>query len=212
MRPVVDWVLEHLYVVVFVLVFLAQLIRGFFTAKKDRPPPEALPNELEEQRRVQEIQEQIRRRIAERRGEHAPEQPPVIERREPEPAPAPRRIETTQLPDPFEGPFRKVLQEIERRAQPPVVTVPHAPMVEQRNAEMERQEMLAEQMRVLEESRMLAKRRAAHLAEAQQVESQTEGALRTVARGHLLHELHDPENLRRAFVLREVLGPPVGLR
>jgi hypothetical protein len=31
-------------------------------------------------------------------------------------------------------------------------------------------------------------------------------------RGELMDDLRDPQALRRAFVLREVLGPPVALR
>ena len=42
--------------------------------------------------------------------------------------------------------------------------------------------------------------------------SQSEGGLLSASRGHLLDDLRDGRSLRRAFVLREVLGPPVGLR
>src|SRR5688500_4093890 len=99
MRGVIEWVLEHLYVVVFILVFLGQLVRGFFNTRKGRPPPQPLPDEMDEQRRVREIQEQIRRRIAERRGEEVRNDPPVLAREEAPPPraeePVPRRIETT---------------------------------------------------------------------------------------------------------------------
>jgi hypothetical protein len=79
-------------------------------------------------------------------------------------------------------------------------------------AALARQEELAEQMRMLEESRMLARRRAAEVAAMQQAEKESEsGALKT-ARGALLADLRDPKSVRRAFVLREVLGSPVSLR
>jgi hypothetical protein len=35
---------------------------------------------------------------------------------------------------------------------------------------------------------------------------------RTQARSTVLGDLHDPDALRRAFILREVLGPPMALR
>ena len=75
-----------------------------------------------------------------------------------------------------------------------------------------RQEQLAEQMRALQESRELAERRAAQLAAAASSAAATErGRLETSRKG-LLSELRDPRSLRRAFVLREVLSAPVGLR
>ena len=43
-------------------------------------------------------------------------------------------------------------------------------------------------------------------------ESESERGLLTGSRGDLLADLRDPASLRRAFVLREVLGTPVGLR
>jgi hypothetical protein len=36
--------------------------------------------------------------------------------------------------------------------------------------------------------------------------------VQAAARDRILGDLRDPEALRRAFVLREVLGPPVALR
>ena len=50
------------------------------------------------------------------------------------------------------------------------------------------------------------------LALARAQAEQSEAGLRTAARARLLADLADPQSVRRAFVLREVLGPPVGLR
>jgi hypothetical protein len=55
-------------------------------------------------------------------------------------------------------------------------------------------------------------RRAEHRAADRAAEAESEPALRVAARDHVLADLADPQSLRRAFVLREVLGPPVGLR
>lgn len=213
-----DWLLERIGLVIFVLLFVVQIVRGLFRARRDQPPPaQAKPDELEEQRRMSEVQSEIRRRKAERRGELAPAEPPPFVRGEAAPLPLPRRTETTQMPEPFGGPLRRVLEEIEREVRPrpvspPPLLPPLQPAIERRNAELARQEQLAEQMRVLEESRMLAKRRATQLAATNFAESQSEGGQRSVVRGKLLDDLRDPASLRRAFVLREVLGPPVALR
>jgi hypothetical protein len=190
-------------------------------SRSEAAPDEAKPDALEEERRVQEIQETIRRRIAERRGESPSTVPPPQLRREAEPVPAPvPSPETTQMPDPFGGPLRRVLQELERHAnpqpapQPPPLAPPvMTPMVaESRSAELERQEQLAEEIKSLEEARMLAKRRAARVAAGELAEANSERGQRNAARGRALDDLRDPESLRRAIVLREVLGTPVGLR
>ncbi len=211
-----EWLMGKLPVVIFVVVFLSQIVRGLMRSRADAPSPQAKPDELEEQRRTQEVQEQIRRRIAERRGAAPAEATPPLHS-EPLPPPQPRRIETTQMPEPFGGPLRRVLEELQREVQPPAAPPPLPPVpvqaaVESRNAELERQVQLAEKLRVLEESRMLVKRRATQLADTNYAATQSEGGLRTAGREMILDDLRDPASLRRAFVLREVLGAPVALR
>ena len=213
-----DWLLERVGVVIFVLIFVVQIVRGLMRSRRGAPADEAKPDALEEQRRVQEIQRNIRRQIAARRGEAPPAEPPPLIRREPAPAPAPSP-ETTQMPDPFGDPLRRVLQEIERRARPepaapppPLLSPVPAITIERRNAELERQQRLAEELRVVEESRVLAERRVTQAAAAKSADAESETGMRGAARGRLLDDVRDPQSLRRAIVLREILGTPVGLR
>lgn len=207
-----EWILDKLPVIIFVLVFLGQAVRGFLKMRGAREAePPVRNNEFEEHRRAQEIQAEIRRKIAERRAGRAPstaEEPPA---RQEEPAPpvmTPR--DPTAIPS-MPEPLRRMLEQLERRTQPAPMAVP-PPVVERRAAELERQERLAEELRVLEETRTSIARRAANVAAAKAELSRSEGPMRTLARGRLMEDLSDPESLRRAFVLREVLGPPVGLR
>ena len=79
-------------------------------------------------------------------------------------------------------------------------------------AVLERQQQLADQMRALEAARVLEQRRAVQVTAALKTESESERGMLVGSRGGLLADLRDPPSLRRAFVLREVLGPPVGLR
>ncbi len=212
---ILEWLLERKGLVIVVLIFAVQVVRGLFRTRRDAaPPPLAKPDELEEQRRMQEIQEDIRRRKEERRGAFAPSDAPPPLHEETAAPPLSRRTETTQMPEPFGGPLRRVLEQMEREVRPQPVPLPPplASTAEMRNAELVRQEQLAEDLRVLEESRMLVKRRAAQLAASNYAESQSEGGLRTAVRGKLFDDLRDPASLKRAVVLREVLGPPVGLR
>ena len=68
-----DWLLERIGLVIFVVIFVVQILRGLLQARRAAPPPStSKPDALEEERRVQDIQAEIRRRIAERRGGAAP--------------------------------------------------------------------------------------------------------------------------------------------
>ena len=119
----------------------------------------------------------------------------------------------TAIP-PLPEPLRRMLEQLEKKVQPPP-PVPAAPppvSVERRHAEIERQQRLADELQAVESARLVVARRATHVAEAKAEASRTEDALRTAARRRLDVDLRDPESLRRAFVLREVLGPPVSLR
>lgn len=214
-----EWILEKLPILIFVVVFIAQIVRGIKRSRDVKPAPPPRGDSLDEMRRAQEVQAEIRRKIAERR--RGPFREAVPEPRQAPTASAPRpappvvvQRDPTAIPDPFGGPIKRMLEELERRAQPPPpAPAPVAPPVlVNRNAELERQEQLAEDIRVLDETRVLVERRARKAANAKVLEAGSMPALRTAARGRLMTDLHDRESLKRAFVLREVLGTPVGLR
>lgn len=197
-------------VVFLLVVVVAKIVEAVVKSRKAKQQHEAARDPAEEQRRVAEVQEQIRRRIAERRGGGPPASPGT----EPHPRPVVRRADPTSVPDPFGGALRRVLEEVERKIQPPPAPVPEPPPLvqAQRGAELERQQQLADQMRSLAEAKVLTQRRAAHAADDIRAEAESEPGLRSAARTRILEDLRDPHALRRAFVLREVLGTPVGLR
>lgn len=58
----------------------------------------------------------------------------------------------------------------------------------------------------------MAERHAAALATEKKTAAESETGVLTAARGSLLADLREPGSLRRAWVLREVLGAPVALR
>lgn len=209
----IDWILRHLGVLIFVVIFVSQIVRGALRARAQKAEHEAQHDETAEQRRVREIQERIRRQVSERRsGRPVPEAPPpVMPRRAEAPVPRPH---TTQLPEPFGGPLGRMLEDLQRRTQqpPPAPPPPRAIPAPSHVAELERQQQLADQLANLRDERATIARRAGHVAADKAEIARSEPALRTVARGQLLQDLSDPQSLRRAFVLREVLGPPVALR
>ena len=203
------WIFENFgfFVFVFIAISMIRAIRKAMQLTKENG---AAPDETEDQKNLRRIQEGIRRKIAERRAGAAPGRPPPFV------APSPERETRPLVPpplpplDPFSGPATRRGAETERRVLPRALP-PITPALSD-GALLVRQEQLAEQMRVLEESRLLARRRAAEIAATQKAESDSEAGVLTTARGRLLADLHEPQSLRRALVLREVLGAPVALR
>ena len=174
-------------------------VRELVPASRDGSSPDS-------DERVRRIQEEIRRKIAERRGQAA-------------------------LPSaPMAGPdaVPPVLRETNRT--PPLPTLVAAPAKpshpgdpDDYAATLARQRSLAEQLEKLEEKRLEARRafQAASVSSGAAIEAHSAYAMsqaNSVASGagvgerRLAAELRDPRALRRAMVLREVLGAPVALR
>jgi hypothetical protein len=174
-------------------------------ARRELTPANRDGSDPDQEERARQIREEIRRKIAERRGQvaPAPEAPPPLPRFDP---------------------FRPVFQEDAAPVPPPLrpaepETVREVVVVQADSSALERQRQLAEQLEQLEAQRREASRQAARLQEerdrarahsADRSASPPAGAVlgsRSVAA-----ELRDPRALRRAFVLREVLSAPVALR
>jgi hypothetical protein len=201
---VLQWVLDNLFTVLIIAGVLAQMIQAVKGRKGGdddagptvEPPQEQEFGDPELAERTRRIREDIRRKIADRQAGRIPANEP-----EPELASEPTAYDE---PPPV---VREVA--VERAEPPPPVVVASSRLDAQRQAEiLEQQAALLDKMRQLEETKAAAQRRAAF--EASTVSPIA--AARTQARGALLGDLRDPVALRRAFVLREVLGPPVGLR
>ncbi len=152
--------------------------------------------------RNEQVRDKVRRMIAERRGEAVPPEwsaPPAM--------PEPEEERSFRSP-PIEEPPELAL--------PPPLSPPvwsqkaetaDSLATETLEASLVRQEQLAVELQSLNEQRVLAARRAAVVAEGEAVV-----ARRDLVSNELRHDLRDPRSLRRAMVLREVLGPPVALR
>jgi hypothetical protein len=93
-------------------------------------------------------------------------------------------------------------------AAPPAAAATILEVPDRRAAELERQRRLAEDLRQLEAERAEARRRTARDSAGAAAAA---AAVRS-ARGGLAEELRDAASVRRAVILREVLGTPVGLR
>ncbi len=174
-----------LAVVIFVAVSMVRNALRVARRIGQPPPTPGQPPEVDPEvaERTRRIQEMIRRKIAERRG-------------------SPVMVEA----DPAEPELEPPVMVEETPAEPVFSPTPTVAAV------LERQQQLANQMRALEFARMSEQRRATQVTADLKTEADSERGQLTVSRGNLLEDLRDPASLRRAFVLREVLGPPLGLR
>lgn len=186
-----DWVLNNLENVIIPIIIMVLYGLGSAKQKKDgknapvEQPSEADPDEA---RRVREIQEEIRRKIAERTG------------RVPPPVPAPARVPQTSKPAPQTQKFPTP----SRTPTPPPAPVPVQPT---RSYQDELQAKLR-QIKELEEQTVTK-------VETLSAYSQVKPSLK-VARGELRSQLYadlaHPVGQKKAILVGEILGPPIGIK
>jgi hypothetical protein len=208
-----DWLGEHLFQVV---IAVAAAIAAFINnRRKEREGKDAdydgdgVPDNragqyrtkdaaADEAERTRRIQEEIRRKIAERRGDSRSVPPLVAPRPVARPIPEviQRRFETMSMPPPIPAQRED------------------SAWTETGDEVLERQRDLAEQVRALEARRAEARRSAAEVT-AYSPTGISDNRVTSGAKPggrELLADLRRPGGARRAWILREVLGPPPGLR
>jgi hypothetical protein len=196
------------FIIFIIVAILSQLAAKAKQAEAKRTPasPLARPDDLEQAARTRRIQEEIRRKIAERRGGLIPPpadlSTPVEEERPPAPPAVPRPFVPPL--DPFGGPITRTARPVFERRAPEPPPLPARP-----SAALARQEEISTQMATLQEKQATAQTTAA----ARAAETSWTAATRTAAGPSAWrNDLRSPADLRRAIVLRELLGPPVALR
>lgn len=192
------WVLENLWTLLIIAGVVAQLLQSIKGKKGGDDAGGATPGKAEFEdpalaERTRRIREDIQRKIEQR------------QRSPREAAPVERQTEALEELPPF---LREIVREVMPERAPPVSNRAAQAAAEHAAEVLEQQTALAERFRQLESAKAAAQRRS--LLEQQTVAATT--VERRKNRGALLEDLRDPAALRRAFVLREVLGPPVGLR
>jgi hypothetical protein len=188
-----NWVLDHLQLIIAIAGTVAWWLNQRRQAQKggEEPPKETSFEDPELAERTRRIREEIQRKIEQRARGYANEQPTLPrDQLAPPPIPVAREV-VVRAPEP-----------------PPLLRGAAARLETQRTAEI-----LEQQAAMVEQLRQAAAIKAAALRRTQ-FESQlsSSGEAATVARSALTEDLRNPESLRRAFVLREILGPPVALR
>lgn len=188
----IQFLLDNAWAVVVIAGVLMQLIQAVTKkrggAEASAPGEPAKEYEFEDPElaaRTRKIREEIQRKIEQRARGYANEQP-TLPHDEQEPPPVIREVVVAPVPV---------------RASSRLDT--------QRQAEiLEEQASLMEKLREAESMKAAAlKRREFEAATADHTDE-----VRSATRSTVLGDLRNPEALRRAFILREVLGPPVALR
>ncbi len=187
-----NWVTDHLQLVIAIAGaigwWLNQRKQASAGAEATRPAEERGFADPELAERTRRIREEIQRKIEQRAKGYASEQPsrPAAE------APAPPIVrEVVVAPAPVRPGRGMSHEEAQRQAEI-----------------LEQQATLAERLRRAE----LMKASVLKRTEFEAATADHTATARTQTRSTVLEDLRTPDALRRAFILREVLGPPVALR
>jgi hypothetical protein len=197
-----DWILNHLFIVVFVAIGVANMLAKAKKAGAQQRPSQPARGSVDPDtaERTRRVQEEIRRKIAERAG-RLPASPPITSS-SPSAGPPARNIFQELARQMAEA---KRIAEMQQRAQ-----AADEAQVQQRMEDEQKSRELAEARQLAEAQRTLQMEQQAVAADySSEADQKTTTAS---ARDKLLADLREPDSLRRAWVLREILGEPVGLR
>jgi mannitol-1-phosphate/altronate dehydrogenase len=191
-----DWIFNHLQVVIVIAGVVAYLLNKHKTGTgelEDAPPREAKSFEDPElAERTRRIREEIQRKIEQRARGYAHEQPTLTRDEPPVVPPDVREVMVMRSPEPPQlSPAAASRQDAERMTEI-----------------LAQQASWAEKLEQAREMTAVTQRRTQFETEVGSKEELAKVAVRTA----LGDDLRDPASLRRAFVLREILGPPVALR
>jgi hypothetical protein len=222
-----SWVLEHLQLIIVIAGAVAYWLNQRAREKAGEQPDydgDGIPEPTRTQRReltptsrdgtdpeaderLRRIQDDIRRKIAERRGQASPPPLPVPD-----------------LPPVVRAPvFEETAPPIRRRSEAEVAVERDSDAAYRDEAALERQRQIAAQLLQLEADRREAQQRVAALASVRAAGAgagtdigggtqRGSSATSAASSRRLASELRDPRAVRRALALREILGAPVALR
>jgi hypothetical protein len=188
-----DWVFDHIQIII----AAAGAIAWWLNKRRQDSSASETPQQHQEgtfedpelAERTRRIREEIQRKIAERARGYPTEQPTIPQEQSDEP-PVVREVIVPHVPP------------VPRRSST-------AHLEAQRQAEiLEEQATLAERLREAELMKVASLKRVQYEAAT----ADHSAAARSLSRSTVIGDLRDPAALRRAFILREVLGPPVALR
>ena len=189
-----NWVADHLQVIIALAGGVAWWLNKNREKSGDAEPPrvDKTFDDPELAERTRRIREEIQRKIDQRAKGYATEQP--------------TRPQEMAIPPPL---VRQVQAPLPRAETARAIRAAASHQEAQRTAEiLEQQASLMEQVRLANEMKAASQRRTQFETEI----GDKEEAAKSVVRSALGEDLRDPAALRRAFIMREMLGPPLALR
>lgn len=201
-----DWIFDNIVIIAIIGSAIARWLSGLKDDSEPPPPHQDRPGrkkiDVDQLERNRRLREEIRRKREQRQRENAPPEEPQYEREV-----------TPQLPPVL----REMMGIPEEPA--PVRPAPQAPPpVPKSNPVLERQQRMEQEMVALEKKRREAQA-LARKAGVGQNKGRAQRRKRSAAtgsadlnEGDFLTTLRNPRQARRAILLREILGKPVGLR
>jgi len=197
-----NWILDHIQIVLAIAAALAAWLNQRKQAAGGLEGEDESSTVTGEDDQTRRVQEEVRRKIAERRGQPAPE-PVAPLRRDPEALPpviAPRPV-AREIPPSLRDRLEAKLAQARVREEAAART---------------RSLALQEQTRKLEsdEAAVVQRENETRHRQVLAVRAAESAAVTTAAnvRAVWLNQLRQPQQVRQAIVLREILGPPVGLQ
>lgn len=191
-----EWVFDNIWILLAIAGAIAQTLikKKAPSADDGTAPSEETFEDPMLAERTRKIREDIQQKIEARRRADGQMQP--VPQRE---------VVTEQMPEWM----RELPPVVQEAYVPPRSTRAEVERLEtQRHAEvLEQQAALADQLRHAKATKAALPKRAAFETAISERDS-----AQSRARGVLLGELRNPAALRRAFILREVLGPPVAMK
>lgn len=195
-----DWILNNLENVVVPVIIMILYGLGSRAQKKQQQgeaseqPAEEIETTADETRRVEEIQEEIRRKIVERTGRSVT--PPPMSRPIVQPATQPR----TQYSEP-----RQPAQPLPRSMPPPAPRPPAIPAFDQTSHQ---REIEAKMRKVRELEAKIKTKPIEAAAWGERKKLRPKGQLRK----ELFKDLANPLGQKKAILVGEILGSPVGIK
>lgn len=190
-----NWASDHLQLIIAVAGAVAWWLNQRRTGRPEENAESSQGKTFEDPElaeRTRRIREEIQSKIEQRSRGYTQPPAPVARPESDELPPVVREVVMTRQPGP-----------------PPLTRAAVSQLETQRTAEiLEQQATLVEQLRLAQEMQAATARRTLFETEV----ASKEEAAKVAVRSALGDDLRDPAALRRAFVLREILGPPVALR
>jgi hypothetical protein len=211
-----EWIFDHLQLVIAIVVVAAWMLRGAARRASGHAEPEHHeigPDDPEEVERTRRIQEEIRRRILAR--QQGVEPPPIVSR---QPPPLPDLAENAEVEKPEWGvedsePAPANPPHAKADAFPTEFPSPAATQTAAMAALLEQQRLLAEQFEQVRAMKLAGSTAVPPLPDHGGMGSAGANAAdhRSLRRA-LRADLAGPPGLRRAVLLREILGEPPGMQ